>query len=314
MGDAFHYPFTVIDQTYKLAFTGYLDIWVAAAETTIAGPFLACVTLWVIVQGILVMRGDVDARRSLTKLVSVALVVGLVTTSSLYQEYVRDLFETAIPAMVTELAGNPPEALPLELDLIYRGGEVGFQEVAAEIPPMDDVDGMAFEGAQLAFFLSLWGIFGIYDVVNILTSVLISLGPLFLIGFLFDATKEITMRWVGQLVSYAILLLLTTMVATIVVATMATYMGALFLITLKKGTTAGQIMGLYELDLFIMTGNALVVALPAIAAAIGNGVAVPGAQMAQSAYRHFAERIPQGGDRPIRVSGSTAMRNASSPQ
>lgn len=312
--DAFHYPFTVIDNTYKLAFTGYLDIWVAAAETTIAGPFLACVTLWVIVQGILVMRGDVDARRSLTKLISVALVVGLVTTSSLYQEYVQDLFETAIPAMVTQLAGNPPEALPLELDLIFREGEVGFQEVAAEIPPMDEVDGMAFEGAQVAFFFSLWGIFGVYDLVDILMKVLVSLGPLFLIGFLFEATKDITMRWVGQLVSYGILLLLTTMVATVVVATMATYMAALFLVTIKKGTTAGQIMGLYELDLFIMTGNALVVALPGIAAALGNGVAVQGAQMAQSVYRNFAERLPKGGGPPIRVSGSTTMRNSSTPQ
>jgi len=314
MEDAFHYPFTVIDGTYTVIFKGYLDLWVAAAETTIAGPLLACVTLWVIVQGILVMRGDVDVRRSLTKLISVALVIGLVTTSSLYQEYVQDLFETAIPAMVTELAGNPPEALPLELDLIFRQGEVGFQEVAAEIPPMDEVDGMAFEGAQVAFFFSLWGIFGVYDVVNILMSVLVSLGPLFLIGFLFEATKDITMKWVGQLVSYSILLLLTMMVATVVVATIATSMAALFLVTLKTDTASGQILGLYELDLFIMTGNALVLALPGIAAALGNGVSVQGGQMAQSLYRHFAERLPQGGGPPIRVSGSTTMRNSSTPQ
>jgi len=50
---------------------------------------------------------------------------------------------------------------------------------------------------------------------------------------------------------------------------------------------------LYELDLFILTGNALVVALPAIAAQIGGGVAAQGTQMGMSALRNLHGKVSQ---------------------
>ena len=283
-------PFTVIDQAYRLEFTTYLSNAVGSIESAVATPLLACVTLWVIVQSILVMRGDLDARRGVTKLITVSLVVGLVTSGTLYHDYVQSLFETAIPTMIRDMGGNmglPTEAIPTELDLIFRAGQVGFQKVAMSIPPMDELDALSFQGAQFFFNLSLFGIFSIYHIVTILTSVLVTVGPLFLIAFLFDATQSIAMRWIGQLISYAILLLLTSIVATIVVGTMLKGMTIVFLVTLGKGTTAGQIVGLYELDFFIMTGNALVLALPGIAASIGGGVAAEAGQMAKSVFRQF---------------------------
>ena len=297
-------PFTTIDQTYKLAFNTALNSMVANVESVVAGPLLALVTLWIIVQGILVMRGDLDPRRGLTKLISIAIVVGLVTSSALYQEYVQTVFEDTIPNLVTKIAGNPTAAVPTELDVIFKAGEYGFQKVAAEIPPDDDLDSMAFEGAQFFFFFALWGIFGVFDLTQILTTVLVDLGPLFILGFLFEATSGITTRWIGQLVTYGILLLFTSIVAEVVVLTIAAGMTAVFLVTLDGGTQVGQVIGLYEIDLFIMTGNALVVALPAIAAALGNGVAAQGMQAAQSVYRNFAERMGPDG-KPAKLSQAT---------
>jgi type IV secretion system protein VirB6 len=289
--DSLLFPFTTIDTIYKGAFDLYLALTVGTVEKAVVAPLLVCVTLWLIVQGILIMRGDIDARKGLTKIVSVSLVVGLVTSGSLYQEYVENLFEVAIPSMVTQLGHDmtlPTVLVPEGLDVVFRAGQAGFQKVAMEIPAMDETDALAFEGAQFFFYFFLWGIFGIYDIVGILTSVLVDLGPLFIIGFLFDATRDITNKWIGQLVSYAVLLLLTSIVATIVVFVLGGTMAVFFAATLDEPTSA-QLTGLYELDLFIMTGNALVVALPAIAAALGNGVAAAGAQMGQSIFRQFAD-------------------------
>jgi type IV secretion system protein VirB6 len=284
-------PFTVIDQAYRLGFDAYLSSAVGSIENAIATPLLACVTLWVIVQSILVMRGDLDARRGITKLIKVALVVGLVTSHDLYHDYVVDLFETAIPSMIRDMGGNlglPMEAVPVQLDLIFRAGQAGFQKVAVSIPPMNELDALSFQGAQFFFNMSLFGIFSIYHITHILTLVLLSVGPLFLLGFLFEATEGIATRWIGQLVSYAILLLLVSMVAQVVVGIILTGMAVVFLVTLGKGTTAAQIIGLYELDFFIMTGNALIVALPAIAASLGSGVAAETGQMAKSVFRQFS--------------------------
>jgi type IV secretion system protein VirB6 len=284
-------PFTAIDLAYTTAFNLYLNSILGAMQAALAGPLLACVTLWIIVQGILVMRGDIDTRHGLTKIVTVALVFCIVSSSSLYQDNVQALFETAIPSMIQQLGGNigvPTTFMPTELDIIFRAGEVGFQKVAAEIPPGDELDALAFQGAQFFFYFTLWSIFAIYDMVSILTSVLVGIGPLFIIGFLFEATKGIAFRWVGQMISYAILLLLISIVATVVVATIALFMTATFVTTIAVGTTAGQLIGLYELDLFIMTGCSLVLALPMIAASIGGGVGAQGMQLGQSIYRQFA--------------------------
>jgi type IV secretion system protein VirB6 len=289
-------PFTAIDLAYSAAFKAYLHNAVANVQSTIAGPLLALVTLWIIVQGILVMRGDIDTRRGLTKIITVAIVVGLVTSSSLYTTYVQDLFETAIPSMVTKLGGGthiPSQFIPLQLDIIFRGGQAAFQSVASEIPPGDNLDSLSFQGAQFLFYFTLWSIFGVYCTVSIMTSVLVAIGPLFIIGFLFEATRGITTQWLGQLINYAILLLLITIVAQVVVGVIVTFMTGVFLITIAKGTDAGQIIGLYELDLFILSGNALVVALPAIAAQIGGGVAAQGVQMGMSTLRNLAGSVSQ---------------------
>lgn len=39
-----------------------------------ASPFTALIVLWVIVQGVLVMRGDLDARRGISRIIRVTLV------------------------------------------------------------------------------------------------------------------------------------------------------------------------------------------------------------------------------------------------
>lgn len=286
-------PFTAIHTAYKLAFDGYLNDVVGSVATEVTGPLLSCVTLWVIVQGILVMRGDLDVRRGLVKLVSVSLVVGLVTSSALYQQYVVDVFEKTIPGFVQTLGGDlglPKETVPGQLDLIFKAGESAFLSVEEDIPHDDTTDAMAFDGAQYMFFFTLWSIFGIYDTVGTMTSVLVTVGPIFMVGFLFEATAGITTRWIGQLIYYGILLLLTSIVATIVVATILAGMTAISVVTYAGGSEAGQMIGLYELDMFILTGNALVVALPTLAAYLSSGLAADGVQMGQSIYRRFARK------------------------
>lgn len=299
--NSFLTPFTAIHVVYKEAFDLYIDAIVGGIEATLASPLLACVTLWVIVQGILVIRGDIDARKGVTKLVMVAIVVGLVSSASLYHDYIYELFIHGIPDKVTELGGNfglPAEALPLQLDLVFRTGEAAFQQVAAQIPPTNVTDSLSLEGAQFFFYFTLWSIFGIYDLVGIMTTVLVSVGPLFIIGFLFDATRGITTNWIGILVGYAIMLLLLMIVASVVVSVLVVA-SVPIIAQLALGTTAQDIIVLYELDFLILTGNALVVAVPAIASQIGGGVTVTGSQMGQSIFRRFARY-----DRPQATAGA----------
>lgn len=122
----------------------------------------------------------------------------------------------------------------------------------------------------MGLYGTLWSAFGIYDAVGILTKVLLAIGPLILTGYIFDRTRDIAAKWIGQLITYGLLLLLLNLVATIVILTEATALTLMLGVITLAGTTAAKIIGLYELDMFFLTGDALIVALPAIAGNIGG--------------------------------------------
>lgn len=272
-------PFSAADLVLSKTFNASTMTAFNSVESVVSAPFLACVTLWIIIQGILIMRGDVDTRAGITKLIMVSLVAGLVTSQPLYVTYVQGFFEQTVPQVVSQIIVDPVssdvsgEAVPGQLDAVFVVGENLFQLVAARIGPDDLQSTIAFEGAHLAFLGSLWTVFGIYDIVNIMTSTLLAIGPLILIGFLFESTRNMTIRWASQLTYYGLLLLLLSIVATVVVGVDFLMSVAASAAILALGPTAAKVVGLDELDMFFMTGDALVLALPTIAAVISSGAA-----------------------------------------
>jgi type IV secretion system protein VirB6 len=269
-------PFTTFDGIYSAAFGSGLDSLQSGVLQAVAAPALACVTLWIIVQGILIMRGDLDLRRGVTRILKIAIVVSLVTSAANYSTYVQQAFTVTVPAFVKGLTSSLPAGLgiPTTLDTIFDLCQVEFQAIAAEIGPMNDQDSMAFHTAELILYGSLWSVFALYEVAVVMTDVLLAIGPLLLLGYLFDATKSIADRWIGQLITYALLLLMIMTVATIVLAAELAYLTVnLALITLT-GPTSAQIVSFYEMDIFLLTGDAFILALPTIAGLLGGGLAL----------------------------------------
>ncbi|KAA3509389.1 type IV secretion system protein [Agrobacterium vitis] len=286
-------PFTAIHTIFDLAFTVGLDTLLGDIQRAVSAPLVACVTLWIIVQGILVMRGEMEARSGITRVIMVSIVGALVVGQADYHDYIASVFEDTIPNFIRRfsVSGLPLETIPAQLDTMFSLTQVAFQKIASEIGPMNDQDILAFQGAQWIFYGTLWTAFGIYDAVGILTKVLLAIGPLFLVGYLFDRTRDMAAKWIGQLVTYGILLLLLNIVATIVILTEATALAVMLGVVTSAGTTAAKIIGLYEIDMFFLTGDALIVALPAIAGNIGGSYWSGATQAAGSLNRHFARVV-----------------------
>ena len=99
-------PFTNMANVFSQAFGAGIQSSISAVLTAVAQPLMACVTLWIIVQGILVMRGDMDPRGGITRIIKAAFVVGILTSSGLYTNYVQTLFMTTIPNWVATAAGE----------------------------------------------------------------------------------------------------------------------------------------------------------------------------------------------------------------
>ncbi|MBX4899645.1 MULTISPECIES: type IV secretion system protein [Rhizobium] len=265
-------PFTFIHLLFEATFSVGLEAMLGDIQGIISAPMSACVTLWIIVQGVLVMRGEVDVRAGITRIAMVTIVTALVLGQADYHRYVVTTFEETIPGLVRQLGtGLPLETIPTQLDLMFAASEGMYQRIAVEIGPMDHQEQLAFQGAKWILYGSLWLTFGIYDAISILTEVLIAIGPLMLIGYLFQFTRPITESWIKQLIQYALLLLLINIVATIVIATEGQALRAMLAVIMAAGTTPAKVIGLYELDMLFLTGNALIVALPTMAATIAGG-------------------------------------------
>lgn len=283
-------PFTAIHTIFDLAFTTSLDTMLGTIQEAVSAPLVACVTLWIIVQGILVMRGEIDTRGGITRVITVTVVVALVVGQANYHDYVVSVFEETIPNFIQQFSGSglPLQTIPAQLDTMFALTQAAFQRIASEIGPMNDQDILAFQGLSGSLRHALVCL-RIYDAVGILTKVLLAIGPLILTGYIFDRTRDIAAKWIGQLITYGLLLLLLNLVATIVILTEATALTLMLGVITLAGTTAAKIIGLYELDMFFLTGDALIVALPAIAGNIGGSYWSGATQSANSLYRRFAQ-------------------------
>ncbi|MBY5558688.1 type IV secretion system protein (plasmid) [Rhizobium leguminosarum] len=266
-------PFTAIHTVFDHAFTIALNSVLGKIQSALNAPLVACVTLWIIIQGILVMRGEIDTRGGITKIITVSIVISLILGQANYHDFVVSFFEETIPSFVDQISGSriPLVDIPQKLDFMFSLSQVYFQKIASEIGPMNSQDTLAFEGAQWIFYGALWVTFEIYDACGILTKLLVAIGPLILVGYLFDHTRDMASKWVGQLLSYGLLLLLLNIVATLVIATEVAALAVMLVVINSAGTTAAKIIGLYELDMFFLAGDALIVALPMIASNIGGG-------------------------------------------
>ena len=287
-------PFTNMATDFGTAFGAGTQNAITSLLAAVATPLMASVTLWVIVQGILVMRGDMDARGGITRIIKVALVVGILTSSGLYTNYVQTLFITTIPNWLASAAGGTQLAItstPATFDNMWQVTEHTVETVGAQIAIYDVVDAVSLVLIELSIMVLLVVTFAIYEFAIIAIGIMVAIGPVLIVGYLFEATKGVTDRWIGKLITYSLLTLLINVTLNVVLTGEKTYMRTI-LTQQASGTAAvpGEIKVLIELAMFFAMGAFIVVSLPAIAAVLGGGLGVsPGAAI-MNAFTNLASR------------------------
>jgi type IV secretion system protein VirB6 len=285
-------PFTNMDTDFGVAFGAGTQNAITSLLSAVATPLLACVTLWIIVQGILVMRGDMDPRGGITRIIKVALVVGILTSSGLYTNYVQTLFITTIPNWFATAAGGTQGVItstPGTFDNMWAVTEHTVETVGAQIAIYDVVDSVSLVLTELSIMVLMVVTFAIYEFAIIATGIMVAIGPVVIIGYLFEATKGVTDRWIGKLITYSLLTLLINVTLAVVLQGEKAYMRVI-LTQQASGLAAVpvEIKILIELAMFFAMGAFIVVSLPAIAATLGGGLSVsPGAAI-MNAFTNLA--------------------------
>lgn len=253
---------------------------VSAGLSAIAGPLTAVVVIWIIVQGVLVMRGDLAVRSGITKIIRVVLVVGLLSSFALFSTYIVDLFQSSLPqwaAGAVTGTGSAPSTAPSMFDKVWDQSMAIANAASAKLKLWDVVDGVELDLLEVGIGLCLIVAFAVYEIGQIMLGVVIAVGPFVLAGYLFDATRGIAERWVGKLIGLSLLTLLIAIALQIILQGDVTYIQAAGATSATDVETSIAI--LMQATLFYALGALIIVLLPGIAAYIGGGVSFHPGQM-----------------------------------
>ena len=175
------------------------------------------------------------------------------------------LFITTIPNWLASAAGGTQLAItstPATFDNMWQVTEHTVETVGAQIPIYDVVDSVSLVLIELSIMVLLIVTFAIYEFAIIAIGIMVAIGPVLIVGYLFEATKGVTDRWIGKLITYSLLTLLTNVTLNIVLQGEKTYMR--FMLTQQASGTAAvatELKVLIELAMFFAMGAFIVVSL-----------------------------------------------------
>lgn len=181
-------------------------------------------TLYVMGWGYLHLMGRIEEPivTGLKRVAAIVLVLGVGLHLWLYNSVIVDTFYNAPARLAAALvgAGDPVSTI----DAIWASGGT----VASNLyDKSSGFTGLGFDLAALIVWC-LMGMLCVYTMFlialsNIALAVLLALGPLFFALLFFDATKRYFSAWIGQLANYALITVLTVMVASLLLHVVQSY-------------------------------------------------------------------------------------------
>jgi type IV secretion system protein VirB6 len=286
-------PFANWDAFIQQPFTNGVSVTIQGVMSAIQGPLTALVVLWIIVSGILVMRGDIGVRTGVVRILSVSIVVGLLMSATLYNEYVVSFFTEGLPNWIGTALGNGTATTePDTFYQIFLNTQKVFVQANKGVSSVDIAAAVLFAILDALSVVPTIVLFLFYELTKILMDLVVCLGPFVLPGYLFAATKGVADRFVSKLIGLAVLIVLIDIMLSIIDGAINTYCGDVVgMIT--SGQSAGwfgtsedigaTLIMCIQLVIFLFVSMLLMTFIPGIASFVGGGISVSPLQMANTA-------------------------------
>ncbi|MBV9345418.1 MAG: type IV secretion system protein [Gammaproteobacteria bacterium] len=249
----------------------YIGTQTARIAAALEPAVVTLATVYVMSWGYLQLTGRIDEplTAGLRRLVTLAVVLGAALHLWLYNSLLVDTFYRA-PAQLAAAVVGSSDPVSLLDDIWTQGGAVA-----------DTLwnNGGVFSG-DFGYYIAgavVWALIGLLCVYtmflialsSIALAVLLALGPLFLAMLLFEATQRFFAAWLAQLANYALITVLTVLVAALLLQVVANYAQQ----TAARGTALLTVDALDLLLVAVLVFLLLRQILP-IAAALAGGVAL----------------------------------------
>ncbi|ECZ2303225.1 type IV secretion system protein [Salmonella enterica subsp. enterica serovar Montevideo] len=187
-------------------------------------------TLSFIAYGMLVMRGAIDMPVAdfLTRSLRIGIIVSIALAGGLYQSQIADAIMATPDALAQAITGNPTGISAA--NIIDNAAEEGGQYVnkAYEKAGFFSSEGITY---TVIGTISLFAVAGVVAtgalflvIAKVAIAILVSLGPLFILALLWQPTARFFELWAGQVLNYALTIVLFSVVFTLIMQLFGRYM------------------------------------------------------------------------------------------
>ena len=248
----------------------YIGTNTARVAEALEPAIVTLATVYVMVWGYLHLTGRIDEPfvAGLKRLLTLAAVLGGAVHLWLYNSLIVDTFYQAPARLAAAVVGAPdPVAV---VDAIWnRGGAVAgylfnnggfFKDMGCYIA-----------GATVWVLVGLLCVYTMFLIAlsSIALAVLLALGPLFMALLLFEATRRYFEAWLAQLANYALITILTVLVAALLLQIVESYADQ----TAARGTAIVTVDALNMVLIAVLVFLLMRQVMP-IAAALAGGIAL----------------------------------------
>ncbi|HLY52985.1 MAG TPA: type IV secretion system protein [Steroidobacteraceae bacterium] len=208
---------------------GQLAAYIGANTALIAAALepaiVTLATLYVMVWGYLHLSGRIDEPIviGLKRLVMLAVVLGGSLHLWLYNAVIVDSFYRAPAQLASAVVGAPDPVATIDTIWSQGGAVAGYLWNNGGVFSGDF--GYYVAGAIVWVLMGLVCVYTMFLIAlsSIALAVLLALGPLFIALLLFDATRRFFEAWLAQLANYALITILTVLVAALLLQIVASY-------------------------------------------------------------------------------------------
>ena len=205
---------------------GYIGDMTARIATALEPAVVTLATLYIMAWGYLQMSGRIEEPLigGLKRIVTLALVLGVGLRLWLYNSVIVDTFYQAPTQLAAALIGASDPVSTI--DTIWQhGGEVAGMLWERSLAWNSSSPGFLLAGVIVWLLIGLLCTYTMFLIAlsSVALSVLLALGPLFIVMLLFDGTRRFFAAWLAQLVNYGLITILSVLIGALLLRIVDTY-------------------------------------------------------------------------------------------
>ncbi|HEY2684340.1 MAG TPA: type IV secretion system protein [Steroidobacteraceae bacterium] len=205
--------------------SGYIGDNTARLATALEPLAVTLATLYVMVWGYLHLTGKIEEPFStgLKRIALIALVLGAGLRLWLYNAVIVDTFYNAPAQLASAIvgAGDPVGTI----DAIWQSGGTVADNLWNKGGLLNGDFGFYLAGAFVWCLIGALCVYAMFLIAlsSVALAVLLALGPLFIVALFFESSRRLFTAWLAQLTNYALITVLTIMIAALLLHVVQTY-------------------------------------------------------------------------------------------